>query len=192
MAEILQDFRGKGSFSPAETPVAADLSPRDVGGILDQLYRAATGQPRRFYLRREDLKALAGRKRARPEFFEEIGRELEIVHSILMSYPRLARGWLIGFVSERLAQGWPAASAENVRKALTVPLDGDWALSVRKRLQRLHALGQIEGKLPSPVLVTETQLCRTAQMRKFEETWWRDLAEGPKKAPPDQRLSFFA
>jgi hypothetical protein len=86
--------------------MATGLSPREFGGVLAELYRAATGVPRRFHLRSEDLKTIARRERARGEFFWEVARELEIMHSILMSYPRLSRGGVLGFASIRVAERW--------------------------------------------------------------------------------------
>src|SRR5262245_29628285 len=128
--------------------MATNLSPREVGGVLDQLYRAATGVPRRFYLRSEDLQRFAGRERAlRPEFFEEAGRELELWHSILMSYPRLGRGGVLGFVSERALERWPAAPARSVRDAIATPANGDWAKTAR---ERLHKLSSLESGYGSP------------------------------------------
>src|SRR4051812_27134399 len=114
------------------------LSHRDVAGVLDQLYRGATGLPRRFFLRSEELRKLAGRERARIEFFEEAARQLEVVHSILMSYPRYGRGGVVGFVSSRMAESWPMARAGIVRNTFGDQHNNDWAEATRMRLQHLH------------------------------------------------------
>src|SRR4051794_13373153 len=104
------------------------LSHRDVAGVLDQLYRGATGLPHRFFLRSEELRNFAGRERARIEFFEEVARQLGTVHSILMSYPRFARGGLLGFVSSRVAESWPMIPTSIVRNTLfSVQHNDDWA-----------------------------------------------------------------
>src|SRR3954470_3935255 len=119
------------------------LTSQEVAGVLDQLYRAASdGGPRRFNLPGADLKRLAGRKRGRVEFFEDVGGELEIIHSILMSYPRFGRGEVLGFASLRVAEGWPPAPEWIFRDALHWSSDTDWALSARKCLQNLQTLSQ--------------------------------------------------
>src|SRR6266851_6592264 len=174
--------------------MAVDLSPHDVAGVLDQLYRAANdGVPHRFYLRSEDLKMLARRERSlRPEFFEETARELEICHSILMSYPRLARGGVLGFVSLRVAENWPAAPEENVREALREEFGSDWAQSVRRRLQKLYELNPGDPESPRPTVITERQLCRMAQRRKFDQKWWFEFLSVLSKISADERLIFFS
>lgn len=173
--------------------MSVDLAPRDVAGVLDQLYRAANGVPRRFYLRSEDLRVMARRERAlRPEFFEETDQQLEVVHSILMSYPRLGRGGVLGFVSSRVAESWPVAPVGDLRDALAERSDTDWPHVVRRRLLKLHKANQGDQKSASPMLITEGQLCRMAQKRRFEKSWWLEILEELSKAPVDERLTFFS
>src|SRR5258708_1772773 len=99
--------------------MATDLSSEAVAGVLDQLYRAARGLRRRFQLRSEELRVVAGRERSlRPKFFEQLAWDLEYRHSILMSYPRLGRGGTLGFASSVIAERWQAAPEDNVQNAL--------------------------------------------------------------------------
>src|SRR5437660_607179 len=78
------------NLSAADT----DLTPTDLAGVLDQLYRArhSDGPPRRFCVAAEDLRELAGRTHLRPEFVNKAARELEAHYGILMSRPRGGAG----------------------------------------------------------------------------------------------------
>jgi hypothetical protein len=170
--------------------MATALSPSDVAGVLDQLYRAANGVPRRFYLRSEQLRTWTGRKRLRSEFIAQIAYALGR-HSILMSYPRLGQEGVLGFVSARVAQDWPSAEAEIVLKVRREPLNGDRTLSVRDRLQKLHALSQNNGQSAKPLLLTERQFCGIIRKKKFDSSWWDKLVEQQNKEFSDERLAFF-
>ena len=172
--------------------MSVGLETRDVAGVLDQLYRAANGVPRRFYLRSEELRRLAKRKRSlRPEFFEETARELEICYSILMSYPRLGRGGVLGFVSLRIAESWRAAPEDTIREALRGQFGSDWAPSVRRRLQTLYELAQGELKSPRPIVITQKQLCRMALKPQFDQKWWLEILSDLSKVSGNERLVIF-
>jgi hypothetical protein len=171
--------------------MATGLSRREVGGVLAELYRAATGVPRRFHLRSEDLKTIARRKRARGEFFWEVARELEIMHSILMSYPRLSRGGVLGFASIRVAERWPTASDTSIRDILRERSDGDWTDLARNRLRKLHMLNNADLRLEEPIRFTVGQLCRIAQKRRFKENWWLELLSKLTNVSASERLTMF-
>jgi hypothetical protein len=179
-------------LQPKGVPMSVDLAPRDVAGVLDQLYRAANGVPRRFYLRSEDLRMLSRRERSlRPEFFEETARQLEVCYSILMSYPRLGRGGVLGFVSLRIAENWPAAPEGTIREALLGQFGSDWAPSVRRRIQKLYELVQGDLKSPRPIVITQKQLCRMAFKRRFDQNWWLEILSDLSKVSENERLIFF-
>jgi hypothetical protein len=172
--------------------MATDLSAAAVAGVLDQLYRAARGLPRRFHLRSEELRLLAGRERSlRTQFFEQVAYELEYGHSILMSYPRLGRGGTLGFASDVIAQRWQAAPEQNLKIALDEKLGTDWAQSVRKRLRKLYELNHGGPKALRPITVSERQLCQLAEKAKFQESWWSELFVQFSKVASSERLIFF-
>jgi hypothetical protein len=127
--------------------MCADLSPDEVAGVLDQLYRVgANGLPRRFHLSSEQLRSFAGRSRSlRPEFYDQVAVELECRYLILMSYPRLGRGGTLGFASLVITEGWQASPEGNVQDALQEKLGSDWAQSVRTRLRSQTHYGAARG-----------------------------------------------
>ena len=86
----------------------ASVTPADLAGALNQLYRAngPNGPPRRFVVTLESLRAFAGRSHLRPEFVNKVGHELAWC-GILMSWPRSGdAGTNIGFVSEEIVERW--------------------------------------------------------------------------------------
>jgi hypothetical protein len=172
--------------------MSADLSAHDVAGGLDQLYRAAKSLPRRFHLRSEDLRIFAKRERSlRPEFIDQVAEELEGYYSILMSYPRLGRGGVLGFASSRIAQNWQAAPKGNVRTALREKLESDWAQSVRQRLKQLYELNHGDPTSLRPIAISEKQLCQLAEEPNFGVSWWSELLAQFNKAAGNDRLVFF-
>ena len=167
------------------------LTTGDVAGVLDQLYRAAGPEPRRFYLRNEELQKLAGRTRSlRPEFFDQTGSELDICHSILMSYPRLDRGGTLGFVSLVFAERWPAADDDAVSEAISQGR-ASWVDTVRARLDQLRDRPQPLSTETGPLSLTESQLCRIVEESRFHESWWSDLMAGFVKATGPGRPILF-
>jgi|SRR5215472_9241020 len=166
--------------------MAAALRPEQVAGVLDQVYRAATGAPRRFYLSNQRLSQLAGRTRAlRPEFFEKMGFELEYCHTILISYPRLDPGGTLGFVSTVFAEQWPATKADCLEEVVNAHASADWARAARMRLVKLH------DACEDVFLISEKQLCRVVKKSKFQKTWWSDLMAVFARAVGRERLVFF-
>ena len=167
--------------------MAENLSSLDVAGVLDQLYRGATGIPRRFFLRSDELMALARRQRGlRREFFKEMARYLEDVHSILVSYPRLAQGGLLAFVGARLMTRWPLA--RDIDSLLDISAAVSWGEIMRARIIKLMEMKPQQG----PLLLTEQQLCRIAARRQFADKWWQQLVEEFVNVPGKERLMFFA
>jgi hypothetical protein len=173
--------------------MSADLTPIDVAGILDQLYRASVdGLPRRFRMSSEELRDFAGRRRSlRPEFFDQVALELECRYSILMSYPRLGRHGVLGFVSSRFAESWPIAADDKLRELLRPNLGPDWGQSVRGRLGRLYETSQDDPTSPRPILLSEHQLCQLAEQLSFRQSWWSELMKRLTNALSSERLIFF-
>jgi hypothetical protein len=82
-----------------------ELTPAVIAAVLFEVYRGATRVPRRFYLsglasQDHELRMFASRTRAlRPEFFNQVGEELECECDIFMSFPRRPKEGVLGFVS---------------------------------------------------------------------------------------------
>jgi hypothetical protein len=125
--------------------MAENPSYYDVAGVIDQLYRGATGVPRRFFLRSDELVAIARRRRGlRPEFFKEMARYLEDVHSILMSYPRLGQGGILAFVGARLMTRWSLAC--DIDNLFDVSTAMSWGETVRARIINLMQMKPQQGR----------------------------------------------
>jgi len=173
--------------------MAVDFSPKDVAGVLDQIYRAAKGRPQRFWLRSEELKAFASRPRSlRPEFFDQLALELELRYSILMSYPRLGHGGILGFASSVIVERWPMSSKETFQEALREELGSDWAQAVVRRLRKLYGkVDERDTDVFRPITISGEQLYSLADEGNFRESWWLKLLKQVSKADGTERFVFF-
>jgi hypothetical protein len=153
-----------------------ELSASDTAGILDQIYRAAKGLPRRFYLTPERLKDFVGRKRLRTEFLDDVGGHLIDNHGIWMSYPRSSRR-NVGFASWNLADSWQPLSQDDFRKALDEGAGLDRVAAATKRLIMIHRLNTDNRSSKPPVILTEQQFCEITQVERFKLPDWQELID---------------
>jgi hypothetical protein len=176
--------------------VNLELSPAAVAGVLDALYRGATGVPRRFYLasiesRDHELREFAGRTRAlRPDFFGQVGETLECVFEILMSQPRNPKEGVLGFASLNIVEKWPAVPEQALRTVLSEPSEGDGVQSTRKRLERLYEINHGDLQHLIPVVLTTKQLCELGGEKQFDNAWWLKILNYPTSGSK-RRLMFF-
>jgi hypothetical protein len=179
--------------------MSRDLSPSAVAGVLDALYRGATGVPKRFYLtnvesRDHELREFAGRTRAlRPEFFSQVGEKLECGFEILMSQPRNPKECILGFASSNIVEKWPAVPEQALRTVLSeLPEpEGDGVQSTRKRLERLYEINHGDPQHLRPVVLSTAQLCDLAGEKQFNDAWWSKILNYPTSSRVKSRLMFF-
>jgi hypothetical protein len=178
--------------------MSRDLSPEDVAGVLDELYRGATGRPKRFYLasiesRDHELREFAGRTRAlRPEFFNQAGETLERYCGILMSQPRNPKEGILGFASLNIVEKWPAVPEQALRTVLSEPSEGDGVQSTRKRLERLYEINHGDPQHLRPVVLSTEQLRDLAGEKLFDDAWWSKILNYPTSGIKSRLMFFYS
>jgi hypothetical protein len=181
--------------------MSLDLSPAAVAGVLDALYRGATGVPRRFYLasvasRDHELREFAGRTRAlRPDFFGQVGEELECVFEILMSQPRNPKEGILGFASLNIVESWRAGLAvpeQALRTVLNELPGGDGVQSTRKRLEHLYEINHGDPQHLRPVVLSTEQLCYLAGEKQFDDAWWSKILNYPTSGIKNRLMFFYS
>jgi hypothetical protein len=176
-------------------PADADLTPADLAGVLDQLYRArhSSGPPRRFSATTGDLRELAGRRHLRPEFIEKAGRELEASYGILMSHPRAGAGTLLGFASRRIFASWQVVPEAAFQTVLNDRLDvRDRLPSIRARLRKLYELNHSDSKNLCPIVLSKHQFCLITAMYKFSEVQLTKILERSRNTTSKDRIVVFS
>lgn len=178
--------------------MSRDLSPDDVAGVLGELYRGATGVPKRFYLasiesRDHELRQFAGRTRAlRPDFFGQVGEQLECPFEILMSQPRNPKEGILGFASLNTVAKWPVVPEQTLRMVLSEPSAGDGVQSTRKRLERLYEINHGDPQHLRPVVLSTEQLCDLAGEKQFDDAWWSKILNYPTRGIKSRLMFFYS
>jgi hypothetical protein len=167
--------------------MSVEMSPNDVAGVLNLVYRARSGRPHRFWISSEELRKFAPRKRLRWEFFDQVGAVLE-VYSLLMSYPRLSAGSLLGFASTLVAETWPHVTDRGLTKVPIGWIKSEWTATVRRRIKQIW---EIETDGTRPLVLSERQMCQFANQTRITPQWWAELMDSYANVPNPQRLVFF-
>lgn len=98
----------------------------------------------------------------RPEFFTQVGVELECEFHILMSQPRNPKGGNLGFASLNIVEKWPRVANDALHTVLNELPEGDCVQSARKRLERLYEINHGDSQRLRPVVLSTEQLCHLA------------------------------